>query len=377
MRIGIFGGSFDPVHREHVALVGAAIVELGLDRVFVVPSGVAPHKPVGAIAGGTDRLAMCRIAFSGMPAVEVCDWEVARSGTSYTYLTVEEFSRRSEGAELFLLVGEDMLEDFFGWRFPERILSAAALVACGRGGEVPVELRRKFSERFERDFLRLKFVGEEVSSTDLRVRIAFGKEPKILAGGERNEALLRYISERGLYAYPAIAPALALEKEERREHSFRVALMACARARSLFLSESKVLLAAALHDCGKYVPLGSELLRGFVLPADVPEPVVHQYTGAYLAEHAFGIADREILDAIRYHASGKEGMSEMGKLIYLADLLEPSRDFSEAEELRALFWRDLGLCLRESLRVQLEYLKTTGKAVYELTERAYLWYRDR
>lgn len=149
----------------------------------------------------------------------------------------------------------------------------------------------------------LGFSGEAVSSTGIRVSLAFGKDPEAL-----DERVLAFIRERGLYTHPAIAPALALEKPERREHSFRVAQMACARARSLRIPEEKALLAAALHDCAKYVPLSSPLLEGFPCPENVPPPVLHQYTGAYLAEQHFGIRDREVLDAIRYHTSGRAGM---------------------------------------------------------------------
>ena len=229
-------------------------------------------------------------------------------------------------------------------------------------------MHEAFRARFHTDFLELPFMGERVSSQAVRLALAFSRPAPALS-----PAVVQYIEEKGLYRYPAIPAALALEKEERREHSFRVAEMAVARARSAGIPDEKALLAAALHDCGKYVPLSSPLLGGFSLPDFVPAPVVHQYTGAYLAEHEFHINDGEILDAIRYHASGREDMTPLGKLIYLADLLEESRAFAGVEELRALFWRDLDECLLAALEHQLAYLKSQKKPVYPLTERAYLW----
>lgn len=366
MRMGIFGGSFDPVHSEHVGLALAAKRALGLDRVVVVPSYVAPHKRGGAAADGKHRLEMCRIAFGDL--AEVSDLEIAGEGTSYTYLTCRRFRERYPEAGLFFLVGADMLENFFTWKRPEEIVRCVTLAACGRGERSPSHLHRKFVSRFGTDFAEVPFTGEAVSSTEIRVMLAFGKTPEHVA-----PAVLGYIRANGLYEEPAIAPALALEKPERREHSFRVALMACKRARSLDLPEEKALLAAALHDCAKYVPADSPLLAGCALPQDVPEPVVHQYTGAYLAEHLFGVADEEVLDAIRYHASGREDMTPLGKLIYLADLLEEGRAFSGIEELRALFWKDLDACFAASLERQLAYLEESGKEVYPLTKRAFLW----
>ncbi len=371
MRIALFGGSFDPVHTEHVRLARAAIEELALDRLFVIPSYRAPHKSEGAFAGEEDRLEMCRIAFSGLKKAEVSDCELRAGGTSYSYLTCRLFRDKFPEAELFFLVGADMLENFFSWREPEDILKNAVLVACGRGKEGTERLHGKFRDRFGCDFRELSFCGGEVSSTAARVAFAFGKEPPAL-----DPAVVSYIRTKGLYRYEA-ARALELEKPERREHSYRVALLATERAKSLGVSFVKALLAAMLHDCGKYVPLSSPLLAGFTPPTDVPEPVLHQYTGAYLAEHVFGITDGEILQAISYHTSGRENMGTLEKLLYLADLLEEGRTFRGVEALRELFWRDLDACLARSLKEQVEYLLSTGKPVYPLTLRAEAFYSAR
>ena len=104
---------------------------------------------------------------------------------------------------------------------------------------------------------------------------------------------------------------------------------------------------------------------------------MHQYTGAYLARHCFGIEDEEVLDAIRYHTSGRAGMTPLGMLVYLADLLEEGRDFDGIEELRALFRTDLEACLFRSLEDQLVYLRKSKKPVYPLTEQAFAWIKGR
>ena len=324
MKAAIFGGSFDPVHREHVRLVAAAIKALSLDRVFVVPARVAPHKPGGAGASGEDRLEACKIAFRGLPEVTVSDFELKSEETSYTYLTCRAFRAAYPDAERYLLVGADMLENFFCWKFPEDILENVRLAVAGRAA-LPLEaLRERFFARFHTQFTRIPFTGEEISSTALRVALAFGRETP-----ELDPKVREFLLSRGLYTRPAISPALALETEERRAHSFRVAKLACLRARSLFIPEEKALLAAALHDCGKYVPADSPLLEGFCPPEGVPAPVLHEYTGAYLAEHVFGIDDGEILDAIACHTSGRPGMTTLGKLLFLSDLLEEGRSFAD------------------------------------------------
>ncbi len=367
----MYGGSFDPVHREHIACVKAAKKELSLDKVIMIPSCSAPHKPYGAAASEEDRFAMCCLAVSGLEYAEVSDFEICRKERNYSYITVEHFKEQYPKDTLFFLVGADMLEDFFNWKYPERILAKAQLAACSRGSKGVSVLHKKFRDRFGVDYTEIPFAGAEVSSTALRTALAFGRETDAFLPDVEG-----YIKRNGLYAYPVIGEALALEKPERREHSFRVALMATERARGLGVPEKKALLAAALHDCGKYVPMESPLLKGFILPEGVPAPVLHQYTGAYLAEHLFGIQDEEILDAIRYHTSGREDMTPLGKLIFLADMLESGRTFVGVDELRKAFWRDLDECMLLCLERQLAYLndnRNTGYAVYSLTKRAFEW----
>lgn len=367
MRVAIFGGSFDPIHCEHVRLAEAAIEQLALDKLLVMPSRKAPHKQSGATAEGRDRFEMCKIAFSSLPKVEISDFELSREQTSYSYLTCQHFAEHYPEAERFFLVGADMLEDFFTWRLPEEILKRVTLVACGRAEPLPKELHERFIKRFSCDFLEMQHTGEELSSTEIRVALAFGREANGIPKGVQE-----YIKQRGLYLQKVIPTALALEKPERREHSFRVALMACKRAPQLKISPNKALFAAALHDCGKNVPLTSPLLADFSA-CDVPPPVLHQYVGAYLAEHEFQIQDEEILNAIRYHTSGRAGMSDLEKLIYLADGLETGRNFPKVEELRKLFWEDLDRCLCAFLKEQMIYLKSSGKPVYSLTQEAFAW----
>ncbi|MFQ9739007.1 MAG: bis(5'-nucleosyl)-tetraphosphatase (symmetrical) YqeK [Christensenellaceae bacterium] len=153
-----------------------------------------------------------------------------------------------------------------------------------------------------------------------------------------------------------------------------MAVLAAERAAGLKIDEKRALTAALFHDCAKNLPSDSPRLEGFTPPSGVPAAVVHQYAGAYVAEHAFGISDGEILDAIRYHTSGRENMSLLGKLIFLADMLESGRDFEGVEELRAAFWKDkdsLDECLYLALSHMLNYLADEGKEAYPLTRKAY------
>lgn len=372
MRIGIFGGSFDPVHIEHVRLAEAAVESLALDALLIMPAHTPPHKTDKALSSDGDRLEMCRLAFEGCKKTQVSDYEMRAGGTSFTYLTCRHFRRLYPDATLYWLVGTDMLRDFPSWKNPEEILSLATLAVCARNEPVArlekeaEDFYARFCERFE----VIAYRGGDVSSTKIRALAAAGEDISPFTG----KRVAAYVADNGLYEIPHAKEALDLEKPSRRAHSVRVAVLAAERAAGLKIDEKRALTAALFHDCAKNLPPDSPRLEGFTPPSGVPAAVVHQYAGAYVAEHAFGISDGEILDAIRYHTSGRENMSLLGKLIFLADMLESGRDFEGVEELRAAFRKDrdsLDECLYLALSHMLNYLADEGKEAYPLTRKAY------
>lgn len=372
MKIALFGGSFDPVHQEHVQLVLVARKTLGLDRVIVLPAYISPFKRKGASASAKERLEMCKIAFKEFPFVTVSDFELAAGDVSYSYLTCRHFREIYPEDELYFLLGADSLQTFSKWKKPEEILDCVTLCVVGRRGVATEQACTELKKLFGVHIVRLPYTGGDISSTRVRAELMFGKKPKAI-----DEKVFAYIRKEGLYTHPFVLPALALEKETRREHSFRVALLATECALRFGVSQEQAILASALHDCGKYVSLDSPLLKDFTSPSGVPAPVLHQFTGAFLAEHQFGITDEEVLDAIRYHTSGRAKMTKLGELVFLADMLEEKRDFEGVERLRQVLQTDLDECFLLGLEQQINYLKASGKEVYPLTEQAFEWAKRR
>ena len=229
MRIGIFGGSFDPVHKEHVRLAESAVKELSLDMLYVMPAHTPPHKRGKTLSSDEDRFEMCRIAFAHIPGIQVSDYEMKKGGTSYTYLTCRHFAGEFPGAELFWLVGTDMLRDFPTWREPEDILKNAVLAVCARAEEKGWAEREQkaFSERFGKKFSVIGYEGKDVSSTRIRVLTAAGEKIAPYVGGK----VADYILDKGLYRIKNAPEALDLEKPSRREHSIRVAFLAAELSR--------------------------------------------------------------------------------------------------------------------------------------------------
>ena len=130
--IGIFGGSFNPIHNGHIHLAESVKRELGLEKIIIVPSGIPPHKSAECYAPDADRLEMCRLAAEDIDGIEVSDFELARDGVSYTVYTVEHFRKLYPDKKLYLLVGSDMLLYFDKWFEYKKILSEVTLAALSR-----------------------------------------------------------------------------------------------------------------------------------------------------------------------------------------------------------------------------------------------------
>ncbi|MBL0424830.1 nicotinate (nicotinamide) nucleotide adenylyltransferase [Ramlibacter alkalitolerans] len=190
-RVGMFGGAFDPPHRAHVALAGAAVQQLALDRLYVLPTGNAWHK-ARTLSSAGHRLAMTRLAFAPLPAVQVDDRELRRTGPTYSVETLRELQAEHPGALLHLLMGEDQAAGFTGWQAWQEIAQLAVLCVAGRGaGEGIATLRALPGVRVQ--VLKLPQMPE--SATDVRARLTRGQEIGELVG----PAVAGYIESHHLY----------------------------------------------------------------------------------------------------------------------------------------------------------------------------------
>jgi nicotinate-nucleotide adenylyltransferase len=190
-RVGMFGGAFDPPHRAHGLLAQAAVRQLGLDRLVVLPTGDAWHK-ARTLSPAADRLAMARLAFAGLPGVEVDDRELRRTGPTYSIDTLRELQSEHPGAQLVLVMGEDQAGDFTRWRAWEDIARLAVLGVAGRGSGAGIAaLRALPGVRVEA--LELPQMPE--SATEVRARLTAGEDISALV----EPAVARYIDSHHLY----------------------------------------------------------------------------------------------------------------------------------------------------------------------------------
>ena len=386
MRIGVYGGTFNPIHRGHLTAARAAADALGLEKVLLIPDNLPPHKalPAGS-ATGEDRLEMCRLTAGEVPGMEVLDLELRRSGPSYTSDTLAELHAQYPDDELWLLVGSDMFLSLQEWHEPERILSLAGIAAFHR-------TRGDETERFAQQKANLEQIYGarvallenpdvvEISSTELRVQLAQGRGRSFLT-----EAVCGYVLRRGLYGTHAdlkhLTPeelrpiALSFLKPKRMPHVLGTEHEAAVLARRYGADVTSARIAALLHDCTKKLSMEEQLAlcEQYGIALDELErknlKLLHAKTGAAIARDLFGVSD-EIYWAIYWHTTGKADMTKLEKVIYLADYIEPTRDFPGVEKLRRAVHADLEHGLLMALEDSIEEMRQRGNPVHPNTVEA-------
>ena len=369
-KIALFGGTFNPVHLEHKMLVNQAIKELNLDKLIIIPTNIPPHKKTD-LASGEDRINMLKICFSDEEKVEISDFEIKNGGTSYSYLTVEHFRKVYPKDELFFLVGGDMLKDFKTWKYPERILSCVNLAVFNREGFSynDKEEREYFNQTFNKSYVSLNYGGENLSSTRIRIYSALS----LPLDGMVTDGVEEYIKNNNLYQGGRVFEFVKKTLPKKRLiHTAEVTVSALTKVKELGLDKDDVITACILHDCAKYIDYKS--VKGFKLPEGVPSPVVHAFLGAYIAENHLKISNEEVIDAIRYHTSGKANMSKLAKLLFVADMVEINRSYEGAEQLRELFEVDFEKCFIECLKEEMVHLINKKQYIYSETISAYEYY---
>ena len=387
MKIGIYGGTYNPPHLGHVTAARAVFDLLKLDKLLLIPAGMPPHKTMPAGSPTAEqRLEMTRLAGEQLglkDKVEVLDIELRREGKSYTADTLAELKKQYPDDELWLLMGTDMFLTLQTWREPERILSLTGIAAFGRTEEDTEELfsvQRNYLYRTypQARLFTLTVPGViDVSSTELREKLKQGEGGSLLP-----PAVYGYILRENLYETDADLKKLTLSqlrpvalsylKHKRIPHVLGTEQEAIRLAKRYGADVEKARIAALLHDCTKKLEMEDqlELCRHYGIELDELESralkLLHAKTGAAIARDVFGV-DEEIYNAIWWHTTGHGGMTLLEKIIYLADYIEPSRVFPGVEDLRKACYEDLDKGLLMGLEMTIEEMLSMGNPVHRAT----------
>lgn len=382
MRIIVYGGTFNPPHLGHVSALRSAMMQLKPDKTLVIPTGEAPHKQFAS--GSPDaqtRLELTRRAFEGVDGVEISDMEIRRGGKSYTELTLEEISSDCPGAEIYLLLGTDMFESLEQWQDYRLIMRQAVLAPAVRRGDELSEVE-VCAKRFAREYgAKTVFIDHDpisVSSTQLRELLPERGGLEYLP-----DAVYSEIIRRRLYGARPELDWLR-EKSEPFLAPKRVPhVRGCSQeAEKLALrwGEDPGLAreAGILHDITKKLLLDEQLLlceKYGIINDTVEEQspkLLHAKTGAALSKDLFGVWGK-VYNGIRWHTTGRANMSLFEKIIYLADYIEPTRDFDGVEKLRELSYSDIDGAMILGLQMSLEDLKQHGVNPHRKTVEALEW----
>lgn len=197
-KIGIMGGTFNPIHIGHLLLAERAMEEEKLDEIWLIPTGYSYMKRNSDTVPAQERLTMAEIAVKGNERFRCLDSEVKRSGYSYSYETLEQLKEEYPGVQFFFIFGADCLFTIENWKYPERIFQNCRVIAAVRNGTSISDMEQKKTElenRFHADITLLPFPNLEISSTELRDRIRMGKSVRYLIP----DSVISYIEEKKFY----------------------------------------------------------------------------------------------------------------------------------------------------------------------------------
>lgn len=196
MKIGIVGGTFNPIHNGHLYMAYEAKESLSLDQIIIIPNYIPPHKDANE-RNPEDVRQMLSLVFEGIEGFSVSTYELDKKGLSYSYETLEYFTKMNPNDEFYFIIGEDSYVDFSAWKNPQRILELATLVIFERKfyDEEKMNKAREFIKKTGHEEIFLSSLTLEISSSDIRERVRKGKEIGFLVPREVKE----YIIEKGLY----------------------------------------------------------------------------------------------------------------------------------------------------------------------------------
>lgn len=376
-RIGIYGGTFNPPHLGHMLAASEAVKKLGLDCLLLIPDCAPPHKGGEEILVGAERLKLLSLSSDGIPNCQVSDLELRRGGISYTVDTVKELHKLNPEAKLYLIMGTDMFLSFANWKEPKAICKLANLVVLHRTRDKQTDTLKSCAKHLEKAMDAKVTILENdalpVSSTELRRMLVFRCAGPLMA-----PKAIQYIEERNLYAVNddrKNLPAQELEREVCRLLApRRVAHVLGCRDTAVKLAEhygantKDAERAGLLHDVTKLLSPDQQLIlcqEYGILLSDFYRKnpkILHALTGAAVAERIF-FENPAVCSAIRWHTTGRAGMTLLEKIIYTADYMEPNRDFDGVDKLRKLAFSDIDQAVCMGIQMSVDILKKDGRSV--------------
>ncbi|MDD2363050.1 MAG: nicotinate-nucleotide adenylyltransferase [Oscillospiraceae bacterium] len=384
MKIGVFGGAFDPIHQGHLRLACEFANRLSFDRVILIPSSIPPHKLRSVMASAQDRIEMCRLATKDNPLFEISDIEIKRGGVSYTADTLNQLAEKYQNPELFLIMGADMFLTLGTWHRFDDIIKNAVFCAARRN-DCDTQKLKDYAEVLQKRGARciIEEIPEfPVSSTDIRRKIQMGESLEGLVSPLVDE----YIKTRGLYKSTQnngnsdrqfIEIIRGRLSPRRFNHSLAVAEQAAHLATIYDADPKKAYTAGILHDIMKDAGAQAQLqmLSDFdIILYNVEMGIPscwHAIAGAAFIEHILRIDDNDIINAVRYHTTARAGMSPLEATIFIADFTSADRDYPDVDEMRRLAEQGMEPAIEYALSYTIRELAAKSALIHPDSVHAY------
>ncbi len=400
-KIGIMGGTFNPIHNVHLSMAEEARTQYQLDEVRFMPSKNPPHKNKQGIAADSHRKRMIQHAIQNYPYFSFSDLELEREGTTFTRDTLAYLTETCPEDQFYFILGGDSLASLESWKEPAFIFSHCHILAANRGDvseDKITEWIHYYKEKYGANISEIQMPSQRISSEMIRSKLASGCDVSIYCP----IPVTQYIRFHGLYGcdrlikeemehpmkvadmYTCLSACL---KPKRYIHTLGVAMTAANLAEVHGCDSTRAYTAGLLHDCAKYLT-GKEQITacesaGIALSKIELEntALIHGKLGAYIARTKYGVQDKEILSAITWHTTGKPKMTLLEKIIYLADYMEPGRAMNckpySLTQIRGTSFENIDKALCMVLECSVKYLEKSGVPIDPQTMETYKYYRKK
>ena len=373
MKVAIYGGSFDPVHLEHKKIVEACKSELNVDKVIILPTYLPPHKKKSKTSY-EDRINMLNIMFSDLDYVEIDNYELnSMHDINYAYVMLNDLKEKYK--DFVYVIGGDSFINLESWYNYEGLLKEFELCVVKRNNVIfdyeskAEEYRKKYNAKIT----LLKHNGKDVSSSYITISNYLYQDITEYVG----KKVAEYINAKKLYlSYDNFVQNIKNSVSDRLfKHIVNTTLCGIKINQfcNLNISTTRVFVACMLHDIAKE----REDLKYGIPIQTINTSIYHQFYGERVAYYEYNIKDEMVLDAIKFHTTAKPEMSDLAKVVFLADKICEGRTHDGVEDIRQdLLNNGLDSAFNKCLFWSYDYLISKKASVYPLTKEAVMYYKE-
>lgn len=341
-KIGVLGGTFNPVHLGHIHMAKSAIEHLSLDKVVFMAAGIPPHKKLDFNTSPEDRLNMLKLAIEDNDNFFIDEYEAYIDEKAYSYLSLQRIHKKlDKSSKIFFIIGADSLMQLDKWKHPDKLFATCTFAVIPRGEYTKEQCQNKITE------LNKKYNGEIIYVDCEKYNMSSTTAREQGLNENLDDKVDEYINRNGLYERmidnKKIDDYLKKNLKKKRYKHVIGTVKAAERLAKVYDADMETAkLAALLHDSAKHMDKDEVIFLAKEYGFEVDDTyeaqpeLLHGAAGAYIAKNLFNVHDKEILDAITYHTVPNLNPSKMDMIVSVADLIEETRDYPGVDELRKI-----------------------------------------